>query len=55
MTHSELPVDVGRRCSLIPSIDSVSHNPNEPSREADIELAGDLMLDWAERCVRECL
>ncbi len=40
---------------FIPSIDGVSHNPDEDSREADIELAGDLMLAWAERCVRECL
>jgi acetylornithine deacetylase/succinyl-diaminopimelate desuccinylase-like protein len=48
-----------RRCRasmfFIPSIDGVSHNPDEDSREADIELAGDLMLAWAERCVRECL
>ncbi len=50
---------VARRCRasmfFIPSIDGVSHNPDEDSREADIELAGDLMLAWTERCVRECL
>ncbi len=48
-----------RRCRasmfFLPSIDGVSHNPDEDSSEADIELAGDLMLAWAERCVRECL
>jgi N-carbamoyl-L-amino-acid hydrolase len=48
-----------RRCGasmfFIPSIDGVSHNPAEDSHEEDIQLAGDLMLAWVERCVAACL
>lgn len=48
----------GLRCSagmfFIPSLDGTSHNPAENSREADIELAGDLMLAWAEDCLAQC-
>jgi hypothetical protein len=40
---------------FIPSIDGVSHNPAEDSHEEDIQLAGDLMLAWVERCVAACL
>jgi hydantoinase/carbamoylase family amidase len=40
---------------FIPSIDGVSHNPAEDSRAEDIELAGDLMLAWADRCISTCL
>ena len=36
---------------FIPSVDGISHNPAEDSPEADILLAGDLMLAWAECCV----
>lgn len=47
-----------RRCPaamfFIPSVDGVSHNPAEDSPEADIRLAGDLMLAWADRCVAAC-
>ncbi len=47
------------RCSagmfFIPSLDGTSHNPDENSREADVELAGDVMLAWAEDCVAQCL
>jgi hypothetical protein len=39
---------------FIPSVDGVSHNPAEDSAEADILLAGDLMLAWADRCVAAC-
>ncbi len=47
-----------RRCPsamfFIPSIDGVSHNPDENSHEEDILLAGVLMDSWADRCVAEC-
>ncbi len=48
-----------RRCPsamfFIPSIDGVSHNPDENSHEEDILLAGVLMDSWADRWVAECL
>jgi acetylornithine deacetylase/succinyl-diaminopimelate desuccinylase-like protein len=48
-----------RRCDasmfFVPSVDGVSHNPAEDSREEDIQLAGDLMVVWAERCIAACL
>ena len=47
-----------RRCPsamfFIPSIDGVSHNPDENSHEEDILLAGVLMDSWADRWVAEC-
>lgn len=36
---------------FIPSIDGVSHNPAEDSAEDDIRLAGDVMLEWAQRAL----
>ncbi len=39
---------------FIPSIDGVSHNPDENSHEEDILLAGVLMDSWADRWVAEC-
>lgn len=48
----------GQRCAagmfFIPSIDGVSHNPAEDSRYEDVELAGDIMLAWAEACLARC-
>ncbi len=47
-----------RRCPsamfFIPSIDGVSHNPDENSHEEDILLAGVLMDSWADRWIAEC-
>ncbi len=47
-----------RRCPsamfFIPSIDGVSHNPDENSPEEDILLAGVLMDSWADRWIAEC-
>jgi hydantoinase/carbamoylase family amidase len=35
---------------FIPSLGGVSHSPEEDSRVEDIELAGQVMLRWVERC-----
>ncbi|GBD31407.1 N-carbamoyl-L-amino acid hydrolase [bacterium HR33] len=37
---------------FIPSLDGVSHSPEEDSRTEDIELAAEVMLRWVERCSR---
>lgn len=35
---------------FIPSLNGVSHSPEEDSRTEDIELAAEVMLRWVERC-----
>ena len=36
---------------FIPSLNGISHNPDEASRPEDIELAGTVMTAWAQRCL----
>lgn len=36
---------------FIPSLEGVSHSPEEDSRVEDIELAAEVMLAWVERCL----
>jgi hydantoinase/carbamoylase family amidase len=38
---------------FIPSIDGISHNPEEDSHEADIRLAGEVMHEWVLQCLRQ--